>query len=205
MAHKLWNIGWGVTSDCNMDCQFCYSQSKRNVDNDLVVGDWINFIKSNHSRIGAINYGTGENTLSADWFHLVDYIRTNYPKIRQALTTNGYVSEIINNDKHKLEIIKKAIDEIDVSLDFADEEKHNKFRGQKNAFKWAMNTLSFCQNNNKTAAIVCLLSRQTIARENLEGIFKVAKKYETIVRMNLYRPTNGINDLSNEFILEPQN
>ena len=42
---RKWNIGWGVVSNCNMNCQFCYSQSKRKNSRDLEYADWIKFIE----------------------------------------------------------------------------------------------------------------------------------------------------------------
>lgn len=197
---KKWNIGWGTISKCNMNCQFCYSKVKREVSHDLGYRDWIRFVDENHEEIGTINYGTGENTLSMDWFRLVDYIRKNYPTIRQALTTNGYLSKAIDNAFCK-ETFIKAIDEVDVSLDYCDSEKHNEFRGQPEAYQWAVNTLKLCQQYGKAATIVFLGSQKNVSRDNIDGLFAIAKKYNAILRMNMYRPTEGINDLSRKFIV----
>lgn len=201
---KKWNIGWGTVSNCNMKCQFCYSHFKRQNSYDLGFDDWINFIDHNNMFINTINYGTGENSMSEDWFRLIEYIRNNYPHIRQAVTTNGYIIEQIQNSSQKMDIVMKAIDEMDISLDYCDERKHNEFRGQKNAYKWAINTLEFCSKYNKRPTIVCLGSDVNINFENIDGIFKIAKKYGALVRINLYRPTEGINDFSKRFILSPE-
>lgn len=82
-----WSIGWGTISQCNMNCGFCYSKRVRETSEDLKYNDWVKFIDENHQHIDSINYGTGENTLSLDWFKLVDYINVKY-NIKQALTTN---------------------------------------------------------------------------------------------------------------------
>ena len=198
---KKWNIGWGTISKCNMNCQFCYSKQKRTNSNDLGYKDWVKFIDENHKSINTINYGTGENTLSDDWFKLTEYIRTNYPQIRQALTTNGYLYEATKN-KEKLEIFIKAIDEVDVSLDFAQKENHSKLRGQSNAYDWAINTLELCYKYGKSSTIVFLGSKVNINKENIDGLFNIAKHYNAILRMNMYRPTEGIDDKSKEFIIE---
>ncbi len=127
---RKWNIGWGAVSHCNMNCQFCYSKHRRKYSNDLVFDDWIKFIDENHSKINTINYGTGENTLEDNWFKLVSYIRENYPGIRQALTTNGYLSEAVKNPKN-MQIFIDAVDEVDVSLDFCDEKNIMSFEGNQ--------------------------------------------------------------------------
>ena len=71
------SVGWGPISACNMNCQFCYSRHKRTNSKDLHYDDWVKFIDENNREIEAINYGTGENSLSLDWFKLVKYIRHN--------------------------------------------------------------------------------------------------------------------------------
>ena len=198
---RKWNLGWGTISKCNMNCQFCYSKEKRKTGHDLGYEEWIKFVDENHERIGTINYGTGENTLSKDWFRLVDYIRQNYPSIRQALTTNGYLSEAVS-DAFCRNVFINAIDEIDVSLDYCESEKHNQFRGQPAAYQWAIDTLELCQRSGKAATIVFLGSRKNVNRHNIDGLFGIAEKYGAILRMNMYRPTEGVNELSKEFIID---
>lgn len=200
---KKWNIGWGTIAACNMKCQFCYSKERRKVGAPLGLSDWIKFIDENHDKIGTINYGTGENSISDDWFMLIQYIRKNYPSIRQALTTNGFLSERIK-DVELYKIATEAIDEIDISLDFCIPEKHGELRGQKAAYEWAINTLKYCYKEKKEATIVFLGSKVNLTEENIKGIFKIAEKYEAKLRMNLYRPTEGIDEISRKFIPDYQ-
>lgn len=195
-----WNIGWGTISKCNMKCQFCYSEHRRKLTDELAYDDWIKFIDENHDKIATINYGTGENTLSDNWFRLVYYIHSHYPEIRQALTTNGYLSEAIKK-KENLQIFAEAIDEIDVSLDYYKPQLHNEFRGQSNAWGWAINTLKLCKEYHKPSTIVFLGSKKNLYPENIDGLFEIATKYGAILRMNMYRPTEGINDFSKQFIV----
>lgn len=198
---RKWNIGWGPVSCCNMNCQFCYSKTRRDELEDLHLPDWIQFVDENADRIETINYGTGENSLSTEWFYLIEHIRKSYPEIRQSLTTNGYISEAIHDDKKKA-IFLSSIDEVDVSLDFYDEKKHNAFRGQPMAYQWAKNTLSICRENTIPATIVFLGSKQNLNRENIEGLFNIAQEYHAILRMNIYRPTDGITEKASTFIAD---
>lgn len=197
---RKWNVGWGVVSRCNMNCQFCYSKHRRHNSNDLNFNDWKKFVDENHKKIKSINYGTGENTLDKDWFKLILHIRRNYPEIRQALTTNGHLSESVK-DSACMDAFVEAIDEVDVSLDFCDEAKHNAFRGQPNAYKWAIDTLQLCQRLNIPTTIVFLGSEKNMSPTNIDGLFSIAKKYNSILRLNMYRPTEGISEVSKEFIV----
>lgn len=205
MQCNKWNIGWGVVSLCNMNCQFCYSRMKRKDEKDLLYKDWIRFVDENHNKINSINYGTGENSLSDDWFKLIEYIRKNYSHIRQAVTTNGYIGKAMKESPEKYRIVSDAIDEFDISLDYSDMEKHNIFRGQRNAGEWVLDTLKYCKESKKEGTIVCLASKPNMYMDNVDGLFEIAAKYDTKIRMNIYRPTEGINDFTKQFILEAEN
>ena len=198
MTNK-WSIGWGPISACNMKCKFCYSRSNRELPSNLEYLDWIRFIDNNAEHIGSINYGTGENTMSPEWFKLIDYIRTNYPLIRQSLTTNGYLSVQVEKSNEYHEIALKCIDEVDVSLDFAEAEAHSSFRGQPNAYSWAINTLEFCYKYSIPATIVFLGTDTVLDINNLQGLFDIAKKNNAKLRMNVFRPTMGLENDSQKF------
>lgn len=195
-----WNIGWGTISKCNMNCAFCYSRTHRQKTSDLAYEDWVRFVDENHGHIRSINYGTGENALCDDWFRLIEYIRDQYPEIRQAVTTNGYLSAAVRKEDNMRSFVK-SVDEVDVSLDFANAEKHNTFRGQPSAYQWAVDTLKLCRDEKKQATIVFLGSQVTASHENIDGLFAVADRYDAILRMNIFRPTDGINELSRQFII----
>lgn len=198
---KKFNVGWGLTNSCNMNCQFCYSKQTRCRINEKKLVDWIKFIDQNHQHIDSINYGTGENSLINDFFYLVKYIRENYPNIKQAVTSNGYLSEAIKRNPEFETIFIQGIDEVDVSLDFANQEKHNLFRGQPNAYKWALNLLQLLKNTNKTATIVFIGCEQTLKQDNIDGLFKIAKEYGAMLRMNIYRPVSTESAINDKFIV----
>ena len=115
---KKWSIGWGMTQECNMNCEFCYSKDVRKNLKSLGIDDCKEFIEKNASYIDNINYGTGESSLCDWWYNLIDFIRTNYPQIGQAVTTNGYLAEKMDKSDYIKQIFIRCIDEIDVSLDF---------------------------------------------------------------------------------------
>ena len=198
---KKWSIGWGISSACNMNCQFCYSKHVREKSSDLKYDDWVRFIDENYNEIKSINYGTGENAIYDDWFRFVDYVHKNY-KIEQALTTNGYVSQRMKDNMEFEEIVLRSISEIDISLDYCIPNKHNEFRGQPKAYEWAINMLKYCKENNKKTTIVFIGTNDNLNIENIKGLFAIAKEYNAKLRMNIYRPTNGINEQSKRFIAD---
>lgn len=198
---KKYNIGWGLTNKCNMNCQFCYSKQARDEIDECSYSEWKTFIDNNYEFIDSINYGTGENAILDDFFRIIDYIRKNHPEIKQSVTSNGYIIEKINSNEEYKKIFEDSIDEIDVSIDFYKKEKHNLFRGQPKAFDWAMQTLDFCNKAGKLCTIVFVGCEETLEKDNIDGLFKLGYKYNALLRMNIYRPVSSIKELNERFIL----
>lgn len=194
-----WNVGWGITSACNMNCEFCYSKKVRSHTADLPIADCYKFVDENYMYINSINYGTGENSLIEQWYSFVDYVKSTYG-LPQALTTNGYVSCAITSSKEKYQKFIRSIDEVDVSIDYIDESKHCNLRGNPNVYKWAIDSLRVCQEEGLTSTIVFVGMKDNLTKENIDGLFSLADKYNAKLRMNLYRPTIGVNEQSLKYI-----
>ncbi len=180
-------LGIGYTNSCNMNCDFCYSKDNRMFSYKQPIDVWKKFFDKNGKYIQSINYGTGENVLEDEWFVLIEYIAEKFPDIVQAVTTNGSISKILNEDKKKKKIFLKTISEVDVSLDYSSKDKHNKIRGNNFAYEWALDTMSFCNENGLRLTIVTIGLDQTLELDNIEGIFNIAKKYNAYNRINIYR------------------
>ena len=187
-----WKIGWGYTSACNMNCPFCYSKTVRHRPEEVDLDTANRFMDSNHRFIRSINYGTGECPLSMNWFKFIKGIRQKYPGIEQALTTNGSIYSIVEGSREKGEIFSEAIDEVDVSLDFADPHKHNKTRGHQQAYEGVINTLELCAMQKKITTIVFVAYEESLHGENIGALFQLAASYNAFVRVNILRPTPGI-------------
>jgi len=198
----MWNIGWGLTSKCNLNCSFCYSKTVRNADADIVDFSIIKtFIDDNFHLVNSVNYGTGESTLCNGWIKILGYINEKFPKIIQGITTNGYLGELYNNgDIYVKETITNCLAEVDVSIDFGIREKHNGFRDNSFVYDWAIRTLELCHELKKRTTIVFLGTNDTLQFSNIDSLFELAKKYDSIIRLNLYRPVCGITPQTKKFI-----
>jgi radical SAM protein with 4Fe4S-binding SPASM domain len=182
-----WKVGWGITAKCNMTCKFCYSSNARKSCKDLHLHTCIDFINRNSDWIESINYGTGENTLSNSWYDLVKYVHNNHPEVKQALTTNGYLSTALSIRSDSDEILL-SLDEVDVSIDLGDPTKHGVFRGNEKAFDWAIQTIEMCRAKGIPTTIVVMGIDKTLTKDNLDGIFEIAMKFGCFVRINIFRP-----------------
>lgn len=192
-GYSRWSIGWGVTARCNMHCSFCYSEGARKDSMDLPLGILTDFVHSNQSKIDSINYGTGENTLSSTWFHLIRVVRDRYPRISQALTTNGYLAAAVDHSPSQRELVRKCLDEVDVSLDFPDRNRHTILRGHPEAYDWALETLDLVRADGLIPTIVFVGLNETMDLENLSALVALAREKDAFLRLNIFRP-NGETD-----------
>ena len=48
---KKFNVGWGITNSCNMNCKFCYSKETRHETEETTYDDWKSFIDENYEYI----------------------------------------------------------------------------------------------------------------------------------------------------------
>ena len=183
-------VGVGITNQCNMNCGFCYSMHRRRECLEIPLNTWMSFFKQAHHQISSINYGTGENTLADEWFSLIQYIHDIAPEIDQALTTNGSLITEIEKNSSKSNIVEQCICDIDISLDYADADKHNEFRGNKNAYQMAIGTLEYCAERGFNTTIVIMGGNDNLSIENLSGLFEIASKYSSLLRVNIYRTVN---------------
>ena len=175
-------IGWGL-GNCNMHCRHCYNASGGARINYALADLKIIADKICRQGITDINFGTGEFLLNDNSLQLAQYIKQQYPQVSLGLTTNGY--SVINIPPSEL---KRLFHDIDVSIDFPDQIRHNNFRGHPLAWQWANQSLAICQKLELASSIVtCVTSRTT--DEDLIALLKMAKKYRCSLRINWFRPT----------------
>ena len=57
------------------------------------------------------------------------------------------------------------------------------------------------QKDKKTATIVFVGFEETMTPENIDGLFEIAKKYDALIRLNIYRPVSDNKEINKKFIL----
>ena len=186
-----WKIGWGISNRCNMGCRFCYSRNARkepNYKDNIRAG--FQFIINNKERIESINFGTGEPTIEPELFELCDAIRREAPHISIGITTNGTLVEALE-DPHRLDVFRRCIDDVDVSLDYGDQARQDQSRNHPGAFMMAVRSLKVCRQYGKKTTIVNALHKYNGTRENMDSLMRLSRIYDASLRINIYRPTVG--------------
>jgi mycofactocin biosynthetic radical S-adenosylmethionine protein MftC len=187
------SIGWGL-GRCNMNCEHCYNSSccwspQYSFEDLKKIADRI------CPNVSTINYGTGEFAMNKNAFNLARYIKETYPHISQAVTTNGatialgkpraisrYFTEITPSE------IKEIFHDLDISLDYADPERHDSFRHHPKAWKWVIKGLEKCLAENIETSLVTCVNGQTSDKDLVE-LIEFAADHQCSLRINWFRPT----------------
>jgi len=172
-------IGWGF-GRCNQHCVHCYNASKP-TGPEYTFEQLRKIADKICPQIEDINFGTGEFFFNPNTLDLAEYIKEKYPYVHQALTTNGSTVVMMRPEK-----IAKLFHDVDVSLDFPSEEKHNTFRGHKKAWQWVHEALIVLQDQRVPRSIVTCVTSQT-TNSDIQGLLEIAKKYDANWRINWFR------------------
>lgn len=192
MKH-CWNVGWGLTRKCNLDCAHCYNASGKRGTDELDLEQMKKVVdKLYKNNVLSVNYGTGECGLISEFWEIIRYV--NEKKIVQGLTTNG--ASVTEDTINQLEVMN----DMDVSIDFANSKKHNLFRGHPKSFQMAVNALKLLKEHSIPRAVVTCLTSQNCDEENLNGMLNITRKYDAEFRINFFRPT-GRGKVNNQFKL----
>ncbi len=186
---QIKKIGWGF-GRCNMNCRHCYNASGKNTIAHNLPDLKIIADKICSQGITDINFGTGEFFINPNAMATAQYIKEKYPQVKLGLTSNGY--SVIAMDKTAL---KNIFHDVDISVDFPNKERHNDFRRHPLAWDWANRALQICQELDMPRSVVTCVNAETTDAD-IVGLLQLAKKYQTSLRVNWFRPTGrGEKDL----------
>ncbi len=174
------SLGIGLTSDCNLSCAHCYR------DQDQVYNLTLDDIKKvcESIEISSIGFGTGENGLNPEYFAILEYL--NAKQIKLTLASNGYTLSITPDET------LKYFGDVEFSVDFPDQDRHDKFRGQGN-WKTVMDGIARCRRLGIRVSVLAVL--MNLNYKDLGSIAKLAASFGADFRVNVYQPM-----YTNEFI-----
>jgi len=175
--------GWSLTKACNLNCIHCYNASGKRDPDEFTTEQCIQVVdKLKDAGVVAVNFGGGECALRPDFINICKYI--NEKDIAISYTTNGTTFPAIKDHLH-------LFHDIGVSLDFADAEKHDWFRGRKGTFEHAVKTLEVLVDKGIDNEIVTCLTKLNCDDENLQKLHDLSQDLGVDYwRLNRFR-SNG--------------
>lgn len=158
-----------VTDKCPNNCVYCSSKHRKH-EEELTTEAWIRTINElqdmNTSIIGITG---GEPMIRKDIYKLVEAIDDRSKSI---LFTSG-----INLSLKKAQLLKeKGLFGLGISLDSADQEKHNVNRNSDQAFDYALRALRIARKANLYTIAQTVIIKEEVNEENLFRLFRLAKK-----------------------------
>jgi radical SAM protein with 4Fe4S-binding SPASM domain len=180
---KMLVVGWSLTNMCNLRCLHCYNASGKRSKDELTTKECFAVVdKLKKAGTAAINFGGGECCLRPDFIEICSYIKKQ--RIKISYTTNGTMFEHLRNH---LELF----DDIGVSIDFANAEKHDNFRGMDGAYEKALSTIKELVSKGVDTEIVTCLTKLNCSETELTKLLTLCKSLNVNYwRLNRFR-ANG--------------
>ncbi|HSQ85411.1 MAG TPA: radical SAM protein [Desulfobacterales bacterium] len=167
------SLGIGLTSDCNLSCSHCYR------DQDRVYNLTLEDIKKvcGSIEISSIGFGTGENGLNPQYFEILEYLHNK--QIKLTLASNGYTLSITSDE------VLKYFSDVEFSVDFPDQQRHDEFRGQGN-WETVMDGIARCRRLGIRVSVLAVL--MNLNYKELGSIARLAFSQGADFRVNVYQP-----------------
>ncbi len=130
-------IVWNFTNMCNLRCMHCYQRADKPRPDELTLEEKIRLVEMlDEAGVAAVALSGGEPTIHPDFLRIVRELSDRF--IYVSVATNG--TRFANK-----EFLKKAVDAgvryIEVSIDSARPEVHDRFRGVPGAWNKAVQAL----------------------------------------------------------------
>jgi radical SAM protein with 4Fe4S-binding SPASM domain len=122
-------VVWNLTNACNLRCQHCYQRADKPTPDELSTEEAKRIIDQlDEANVSSIAFSGGEPLMRRDFFEVSEYAASK--GIYVSVATNGTLLT-----KKNVKRLKQAgVEYVEVSLDGADAETHDSFRGVKGAF-----------------------------------------------------------------------
>ncbi|MCJ7713327.1 radical SAM protein, partial [Candidatus Bathyarchaeota archaeon] len=153
-------VVWDFTHKCNLNCQHCYSNSGKALEEELNTKEAIEVVNQLADfGVTALAFSGGEPLIRSDFFEVAQH----------AVKRGLYVSVATNGTlltKENVRKLKKAkINYVEISIDGASAQSHDSFRGVSGAFDNAIKGLRNCVQEDLCACIAT-----TATKKNLKEI-----------------------------------
>jgi len=178
-----------VTYRCNFQCQICdFWQTEHDPAGELTLEE-VRAIGEKLSKLGAIiiSLGGGEPLIREDLYQVIGILNEtgHFP----ILITNGwFVDETVARD-----ILNAGLQEISVSVDYADPERHDAQRGQPGSWKQALRALELLHRNrpdrrNRVHMITTLMDDNLA---DVEALIRLSRELGVTYMVSLYSSGRG--------------
>ena len=153
-------VSYSITSKCNLACRHCYSESTRESgSDDLTTEQSLGVIDSLADwGIGLLIFDGGEPLCREDFLDLAQH--SSSKGIRTVVGSNGTIID----RKTARGMVRAGIRSVAISVDGADAETHDWFRGKDGAFEEALAGASACKAEKLPFQFNMVVRKQTLGQ-----------------------------------------
>ena len=164
-------VSWSVTTKCNLSCKHCYSESNQEAGyDDLTTGESLSLIDEIADwGIGLLVFDGGEPLMREDFFQIAEY--ASGKGITTGIGSNGTMIDTATAGR----LVSAGIRYASISIDGADADTHDAFRGEAGNFNKALEGASACKQAGLPFQFNTVLRKKTIPQ--VSDIFRLATDY----------------------------
>lgn len=164
-------VSYSVTSKCNLTCRHCYSESTEDSGHDdLTTAESLSIIESLADwGIGLLIFDGGEPLCRDDFLDIAHH--ASQRGLRTVIGSNG---TMIDNSMAK-RLIDAGIRSVAISLDGANDETHDWFRGKEGAFREALAGAFSCKAQGLPFQFNMVVRKQTL--HQIPDMLRLATEY----------------------------
>jgi radical SAM protein with 4Fe4S-binding SPASM domain len=171
-------VVWNATKTCNLECAHCYADAEiKKFNGELTTAEAEAMIRDLASiKVPALLISGGEPFVRPDVLDLAELAMSL--GVRVTFSTNGTLID----EKKAARIAKIGVAYVGISVD-GGEERHDRFRGKKGAYRDAIRGIRNCRDAGIRVGV-----RFTVTKDNLgeiDDVFRVVEE-EGIGRLCLY-------------------
>lgn len=160
-----------VTKKCALQCDHCYEWESLNKKDTLTTEKLKKTVsKLQDYGVSQIQFLGGEPLLKIDT--LVEVLDHSNQSTDFWITTSGH--KLTNNNAYRLKEV--GLTGVIISLDHFVPEKHNEFRGYKDAYYWVEEAVKNANHNNLVVALSICVTKEFISEDNLMSYMELAKR-----------------------------
>ncbi len=177
-------VDFAIGFACNLNCEHCFATALQDDSRRKIAPAEYRRVVEEAMRLGAVNFSFqgGEPLLYPE---LLEFIENSHPDRNLiSVTTNGTLL-----DERKIGELKRAgVDILTVSLDSADPEIHDRFRGCPGSFAKTVSAIKLALENGLNVTLGAVVSRQNVRSREIINLIELAHELNVIIFLALAAP-----------------
>jgi len=164
-------VSYSITQKCNLKCKHCYSESIEQASpGELSTEDAFGLIDDlSRWGIGLLIIDGGEPLCREDMLDVIKYASTR--GIRTTIGSNGTLID----ERKARKMVEAGVMAVAISVDGADAQTHDSFRGIAGAFEQTLKGVEACRNVQLPFQFNTVVRKETLSQ--LEDLLRMAVDY----------------------------